>query len=229
MLSLRTVCLIRACLPNWIGQDLKAVKSPIIRLDLLRQKAMKSRQEIDAELVEAAQTGDPRAFEALMDRYKTRLLRYLSPYLRDAGDTEDVVQETFIQAYLGLNGFRGDSSFSTWLFRIGINIAKRSLVRNRRRLPRVTEFVRDTGGSQQYAEVETDYDTPETRMENKQFIELLHTTLDALPAEQRTAFILRELEGLSYDEIAHQMHSPVGTVRSRIHRARDTIAAALKS
>src|SRR5690606_34251875 len=102
--------------------------------------------------------GDPRAFEALMDRYKTRLLRYLSPYLRDAGDTEDVVQETFIQAYLGLNGFRGDSSFSTWLFRIGINIAKRSLVRNRRRLPRFTEFVRDTGVSQQYAEVETDYD-----------------------------------------------------------------------
>lgn len=205
------------------------MRIPTARLDALLQITMKSRQEIDAELVEAAQTGDPRAFESLMDRYKTRLFRYLSPFLRDAGDTEDVVQETFIQAYLGLNGFRGESSFSTWLFRIGINIAKRSLVRNRRRLPRLSESVRDSGVSQQYVEAETDYETPETRMEIKQFLEVLHTTLDALPTEQRTAFILREIEGLSYDEIAHQMHSPVGTVRSRIHRARDTIAAALKS
>lgn len=188
---------------------------------------MKSRQEIDLELVELAQAGDVRAFETLMNRYKSRLLRYLSPFLRDLGEAEDVVQETFIQAYLALNGFRGESSFSTWLFRIGINTAKRSFIRNKRRFPRSSEPVHEGGSSQQYVELEKDFDTPDAKLETKQLLDLLDTALDALPPEQRTSFILREIEGLSYDEIAAQMHCPVGTVRSRIHRARDTIAAVL--
>lgn len=217
-----------ACAIAWSGAAGLAQLSTV-RLDVPLQKIMKSRQEIDLELVEAAQTGDTRAFDTLMTRYRSRLFRYLSPFLRDAGDTEDVVQECFMQAYLGLSGFRGESAFSTWLFRIGINIAKRNMVRNRRRLPRASEGMYEGAASEQYTEVTTDYDTPEAKMETRQFLDMLDLALDSLPAEQRTSFLLREIEGLSYDEIAERMHCPVGTVRSRIHRARDTIAAALKA
>lgn len=189
---------------------------------------MKSRKELDLELVKAAQAGDTRAFENLLKRYRASLTRYLSTYLREAGETEDVVQETFIKAYMALNNFRAESSFATWLFHIGINTAKRSYVRNRERLSHMVEPANDAIGSQQYASAQTDYDTPETRMENKQFLDLLDSALDHLPAEQRSALVMRELEGLSYEEIGEQMHSPVGTVRSRIHRARATIAAILR-
>jgi RNA polymerase sigma-70 factor (ECF subfamily) len=189
---------------------------------------MKSRRELDLELVKAAQGGDMRAFDALINRYKSRLTRYLSTLLRDAGDSEDIAQETFIKAYLALGSFRGESSFSTWFFRIGINTAKRALVRNKRRFPRAVEPPGEAAGSRQHSAAETDYDTPEARLESKQILNLLNSALDGLPEEQRDALVLRELEGLSYEEIAQQMHSPVGTVRSRIHRARDTIAAILK-
>lgn len=190
---------------------------------------MKSRQEQDLELVELAQTGDMRAFDTLVTRYKRRLIRYLSPMIRDLGDTEDVVQETFIKAYMGLNSFRGDSSFSTWLFRIGINTAKRSLAQSGRRFLDLQVEHSDQEGSQQRFEGQPDFDTPEARLETKQILNLLDEAMDELPEEQRTSLVLRELEGLSYEEIAEQMHCPVGTVRSRIHRARDAIAAALKS
>lgn len=189
---------------------------------------MNSRRELDLELVKSAQAGDSRAFEALMKRYKTRLIRYLTPLLQDAGDTEDVVQETFIKAYTALNSFRGESSFSTWLFRIGINTAKRSLVRDRH-IPRAVLPTGDAHGSQQFFESETDYETPEAKMETKQVLDQLDAALAELPSDQRTSLILCELEGLSYEEIAEQMHCPVGTVRSRIHRARLTVAAALKA
>ncbi|VXB88420.1 sigma-70 family RNA polymerase sigma factor [Massilia sp. 9I] len=189
---------------------------------------MKSRRELDLELVTAAQAGDIQAFNTLVRRYKTRLTRYLSSFLRDYGDTEDVAQETLIKAYLGLHSFRGDSSFATWLFRIGINTAKRTLVHNRRRFPPMSELTDDTAGSLQHSGSETDFDSPEATMETKQVLAKLNTALDELPTEQRTALILRELEGYTYDEIAEQMHTPVGTVRSRIHRARDTIAALLR-
>ncbi|RZJ85230.1 MAG: sigma-70 family RNA polymerase sigma factor [Massilia sp.] len=189
---------------------------------------MKSRKEVDLELVKAAQAGDTRAFDNLIKRYRTSLTRYLSTYIREAGETEDVVQDTFIKAYMALDRFRGDSSFATWLFHIGINTAKRSYVRNRRRLSLLEEPSPEPNGSQQHAGIQPDFDTPEARMETKQILALLDSALDDLPAEQRTALVMRELEGFSYDEIAERMHSPVGTVRSRIHRARDTIAAALK-
>jgi len=190
--------------------------------------ATNSRQEIDRELVAAAQGGDLHAFEALMRRYRSRLLRYLAPMLRDLGETEDVVQETFIKAYTSLKSFRSESSFSTWLFRIGINSAKRSLRRSRVRIPQADERAYENTASQQRFERDGDNDTPEARLQSKQILNMLDTALDALPEEQRTALVLRELEGMSYDEIAHQMDTPVGTVRSRIHRARDTIAAVLK-
>ncbi|NNG21837.1 sigma-70 family RNA polymerase sigma factor [Telluria aromaticivorans] len=189
---------------------------------------MKSRQEIDLELVKSAQAGDMAAFESLMTRYRTRLIRYLSPMVRDTRDTEDVVQDTFIKVFMALHSFRGESSFSTWLFRIGINTAKRSLTRRGRRIPQLSEPAVEGAGSQQHSEADTDYETPEAAMESKQILDIFNTALSELPAGQRAAFILREIEGFSYEEIAEQMNSPVGTVRSRIHRARDAIAAALK-
>jgi RNA polymerase sigma-70 factor (ECF subfamily) len=194
-----------------------------------RQAIMKSRRELDLELVEDAQAGNMRAFDTLINRYGTRLTRYLATFMRDPGEAEDVAQETFIKAYIGLNSFRGESSFATWLFRIGINTAKRQMVRNRLRFPPLLEAAGDTAGSMQHGRAQLDYDTPEAKLETKQVLHMLDAALDELPDDQRTALVLRELEGLSYDEIAEQMHCPVGTVRSRIHRARDTIAAILKS
>lgn len=192
---------------------------------------MKSRRELDLELVEAAQAGDVRAFEALANRYRRRLTRYLYTLLRDAAESEDIAQETVVKAYFGLKSFRAESSFSTWFYRIGINTAKRNLARNRKRLPQLPDALsaNEGSGSQQSTWEPLDYDTPETRLESKQFLDFLDQALDELPEEQRTALILRELEGLSYEEIALRMHSPVGTVRSRIHRARDYIAATIKA
>ncbi|MGI4719757.1 MAG: sigma-70 family RNA polymerase sigma factor [Janthinobacterium lividum] len=189
---------------------------------------MKSRKELDLELVKEAQGGDMHAFEALVRRYKPRLIHYLSTLLRDPGDAEDVAQETFLRAYMGLKSFRGESSFSTWFFRIGINTAKRSLVRSRKRHSHFVEPLEDAEGNQQYAAGETDFETPEATLETRQVLAMLDAALDALPPEQRTALVMREIEGYSYEEIAAEMHSPVGTVRSRIHRARDTVAAALR-
>ncbi len=188
---------------------------------------MISRQQLDLELVRAAQAGDVRAFEALIKRYKPKLIRYLSMLTRNSSDVEDVAQEVFMQTYQGIQNFRGDSAFTTWFFRIAINTARRNMARNRQRIFYTAEQMGDPG-SEQYSSAETDFDTPEARMETRQIIELLNTALDDLPPEQSTALILREIEGYSYEEIAEQMHTPLGTVRSRIHRARDTIAAALR-
>lgn len=188
---------------------------------------MKSRRELDLELVESAQAGDPQAFETLVQRYKVRLTRYLSLLIRDPADADDVVQDTFIRAYMALNNFRGESSFSTWLFRIGLNVAKHNLAKRGRQLPRASDPGDDEGGGSEGGG-ETDFDTPEAKMETQEILVLLEEALARLPEEQRTSFELRELEGLSYEEIATQMDCPVGTVRSRIHRARDTLAAALK-
>lgn len=190
---------------------------------------MKNKREEDVELVESAQAGDVHAFETLMQRYKTRLSRYLFRVLRDTDDTDDVVQETFIKAYLALNSFRGDASFATWIFRIGINTAKRSLFQRFRQGVRMNDLGDEDSDNWQATIGEADFDTPEAKMESKEILDLLDAALAELPAEQRTSFELRELEGLTYEEIAWQMHCPVGTVRSRIHRARDTLAAALKA
>jgi RNA polymerase sigma-70 factor (ECF subfamily) len=188
---------------------------------------MKTRRELDLELVESAQAGDPQAFETLVQRYKVRLTRYLSLLIRDPADADDVVQDTFIRAYMALNNFRGEASFSTWLFRIGLNVAKHNLAKRGRQLPRASDPGDDEGGANEGGG-ETDFDTPEAKMETQEILVLLEEALARLPEEQRTSFELRELEGLSYEEIATQMDCPVGTVRSRIHRARDTLAAALK-
>ncbi|MFL6630746.1 MAG: sigma-70 family RNA polymerase sigma factor [Massilia sp.] len=190
---------------------------------------MNSRMEEDRELVELVQTGDSRAFATLMRRYTPPLSRFLRRFMHDPDDIEDAVQETFIKAYLGINRFRGDSAFSTWIFSIGINVAKRGLALRNRQGPQLASVGNEDSDSKELVEAAADFDTPDSKLETKEMLALLDAALDALPQEQRTSFELRELEGLTYDEIAWQMHCPVGTVRSRIHRARDTLAAALKA
>jgi RNA polymerase sigma-70 factor (ECF subfamily) len=185
--------------------------------------------EEDRELVELVQTGDSRAFATLMRRYAPPLSRFLRRFMHDPDDIEDVVQETFIKAYLGINRFRGDSAFSTWIYSIGINVAKHGLALRHRRGPQLSSVGSEDTDSKELMEAAADYDTPDSKLETKEMLALLDAALDSLPQEQRTSFELRELEGLTYDEIAWQMHCPVGTVRSRIHRARDTLAAALKT
>lgn len=190
---------------------------------------MKSRLEEDRELVELAQTGDSRAFETLIRRYTPPLSRFLRRFLHDPGDIEDVMQETFIKAYMGLNRFRGDSAFSTWIYRIGINTAKHGLALRHRQGLQLGGTGDEDADSKELAEAAADFDTPDSKLETKEVLALLDAALATLPEEQRMSFELRELDGLSYEEIAGQMHCPVGTVRSRIHRARDTLAAALKA
>jgi len=185
-------------------------------------------REIDQELVERAQRGDKRAFGLLVEKYQRKLGRLLSRMIRDPAEVEDVVQEAFIKAYRALPNFRGDSAFYTWLYRIGINTAKNYLVALGRR-PRVSNEieVEDAENFEDGDELRT-IATPETELMSKQIAQTVNETVEALPEELRTAITLREIEGLSYEEIASLMGCPIGTVRSRIFRARETIAEKLR-
>jgi RNA polymerase sigma-70 factor (ECF subfamily) len=185
-------------------------------------------RELDQELVERAQRGDKRAFGLLVEKYQRKLGRLLSRMIRDQAEVEDVVQEAFIKAYRALPNFRGDSAFYTWLYRIGINTAKNYLVAMGRR-PQVSNDieVEDAENFEDGDDLRT-IDTPETELMSKQVAKTVNDTVAALPEELRTAITLREIEGLSYEEIATLMGCPIGTVRSRIFRARETIAEKLR-
>lgn len=185
-------------------------------------------REIDQELVERAQRGDKRAFGMLVEKYQRKLGRLLSRLVRDPAEVEDVVQESFIKAYRALPNFRGDSAFYTWLYRIGINTAKNYLVAMGRR-PQVTTDIEieDAENFEDGNELRT-MDTPETELMTKEIAQTVNETVAFLPEELRTAITLREIEGLSYEEIATLMNCPIGTVRSRIFRARETIAEKLR-
>jgi RNA polymerase sigma-70 factor, ECF subfamily len=185
-------------------------------------------REIDQQLVERAQRGDKRAFELLVLKYQRKLGRLLSRFVRDSAEVEDVTQEAFIKAYRALPSFRGDSAFYTWLYRIGINTAKNYLVALGRRAPTSTGFDNEEAEGFEDAEQLRDSSTPESELEGKEIAATVNRAMDALPADLRTAITLREIEGLSYEEIASVMNCPVGTVRSRIFRARDAIAAELR-
>ena len=152
----------------------------------------------------------------------------LSRFVRDSAEVEDVTQEAFIKAYRALPSFRGDSAFYTWLYRIGINTAKNYLVALGRRAPTTTGFDNEEAEGFEDAEQLRDSSTPESELEGKEIAATVNRAMDALPADLRTAITLREIEGLSYEEIASVMNCPVGTVRSRIFRARDAIAAELR-
>ena len=185
-------------------------------------------REIDQALVERAQRGDQKAFGMLVEKYQRKLGRLLSRMVRDQAEVEDVVQESFIKAYRALPNFRGDSAFYTWLYRIGINTAKNYLVSLGRR-PQVSHDVEieDAENFEDAEELRT-AETPETEMMTKEIAKTVNETVMSLPDELRTAITLREIEGLSYEEIATLMNCPIGTVRSRIFRARETIAAKLR-
>ena len=187
-----------------------------------------SERDADWQLVERVQRGDKRAFDLLVAKYQRKLFRLLSRLIRDQAEIEDVAQEAFIKAYRALPNFRGESAFYTWLYRIAINTAKNYLVAQGRRAPTRTETeIEDAENFEDGDSLRTE-DTPDRMLLSKQVAEAVNRAIERLPEELRTAIVLRELEGLSYDEIAASMNCPIGTVRSRIFRAREAVAEELR-
>ena len=191
-------------------------------------KAAMSDREIDQQLVQRAQAGDKRAFELLVIKYQRKVERLLSRIIRNHSEIEDVAQEAFIKAYRALANFRGDAAFYTWLYRIAVNAAKNHLVSQGRRAPTSTSVDAEEAESFEDAAGLRDNATPDSLLMSKQIAEIVNRTIDALPEELRTAITLREIEGLSYEEIAEIMDCPIGTVRSRIFRAREAVAGQLR-
>jgi len=187
-----------------------------------------SERDIDQALVVRAQRGDKRAFELLVEKYQRRLGRLLSRFIRDPSEVEDVMQEAFIKAYRALPAFRGDSAFYTWLYRIGINTAKNYLAAIGRRAPTSTDMEAEEAEGHVDGERLRDLNTPENVLLSREIADTVNSTIESLPEELRTAIQLRELEGMSYEEIASIMGCPIGTVRSRIFRAREAIAERLR-
>ena len=187
-----------------------------------------SEREVDQLLVERAQRGDKRAFELLVEKYQRKLARLVSRLVRDPGEVEDVTQEAFVKAYRALPTFRGDSAFYTWLYRIGINTAKNYLVAMGRRAPTSTEVDAEEAEGYESGEQLRDINTPESLLLSREIATTVNAAIGSLPEELRSAIQLRELEGMSYEEIAKLMDCPIGTVRSRIFRAREAIADKLK-
>jgi RNA polymerase sigma-70 factor (ECF subfamily) len=185
-------------------------------------------REVDQQLVERAQRGDKHAFELLVAKYQRRLGRLISRFVRNSAEAEDVTQDAFIKAYRALPSFRGDSAFYTWLYRIGINTAKNHLVAQGRRAPTSTSFDAEEAEDFEDAALLHEVATPENELMSKQVVEVVNSSLQELPDDLRTALTLREIEGLSYEEIAAVMDCPIGTVRSRIFRAREAIATNLR-
>jgi RNA polymerase sigma-70 factor (ECF subfamily) len=187
--------------------------------------------DVDAVLVERAKRGDTRAFEMLVVKYQRRVERLIGRMVRDVDLVPDIAQETFIRAYRALPQFRGESAFYTWLYRIAVNTAKKALVELKRD-PVMTESARaknDEGEETSRSDNElTVAETPEAVLASKQVAATVNAAIEALSEELRQAIILREIEGLSYEEIAEVMNCPIGTVRSRIFRAREAIAQRLR-
>jgi RNA polymerase sigma-70 factor (ECF subfamily) len=182
---------------------------------------------VDEKLVRQAQRGDKAAFDLLVRKYQHRVAKLISRYVRDRHEVEDVTQEAFIKAYRALGGFRGDSAFYTWLYRIAVNTAKNYLESLGRRPPASdvemdsAEFADGANGLHEQA-------TPEHQVLTDEIAVTVHRVIEGLPGDLRTAITLREIEGMSYEEIAEIMDCPIGTVRSRIFRAREAIDKELK-
>jgi RNA polymerase sigma-70 factor (ECF subfamily) len=187
-----------------------------------------SDREIDRQLVERVQQGDKEAFGLLVNKYQRKLARLLSRFIRDQAEVEDVTQEAFIKAYRALPSFRGDSAFYTWLYRIGINTAKNYLMARGRRAPTSTEVEAEEAEGYDEGEQLRDINTPESLLLSNEIAETVNATIDKLPEELRKAIQMREIEGMSYEDIAQAMDCPIGTVRSRIFRAREAIAEQLR-
>ena len=178
--------------------------------------------ELDLDLVKRVQRGDKTAFDVLVLKYQHRIGAVIGRFVPDYAESQDIAQESFIRAYRAIGNFRGDSQFYTWLYRIAVNTAKNHLVANNRRPP--TEDV-DVGDAEQFDSGIRlrDNDTPERELMRQQLEQTVMRAVEALPEELRVAITLREVEGLSYEEIAQRMDCPIGTVRSRIFRAREAI------
>ena len=187
-----------------------------------------SDREIDSLLVARAQQGDKQAFNLLVEKYQRKLTRLLSRFIRDQAEVEDVTQEAFIKAYRALPAFRGDSAFYTWLYRIGINTAKNYLMALGRRAPTSTEVEAEDAEGFEEGEQLRDINTPESVLLSNEIAETVNSTIEQLPEELRRAIQMREIEGMSYEDIAQAMDCPIGTVRSRIYRAREAIAEQLR-
>lgn len=186
-----------------------------------------SMEDNDAKLVEMVQRGDKAAFNVLVLKYQHKVLKLVTRYVRDQAEAEDIAQEAFIKAYRALPSFRGESAFYTWLYRIAANTAKNVLVSSRRRL---VDYNLDLQDPEDYAAqvLLKDGDTPEGMLLTEEIRQTVTDAMQQLPDDLREAITLRELEGLSYEEIAEVMECPVGTVRSRIFRAREAIDKKLR-
>ncbi len=186
-----------------------------------------SERQIDKDLVDRARRGDKRAFDLLVLKYQQKVASLVSRYIRDPSETLDVTQEVFIKAYRALKNFRGDSAFYTWLYRIAINTSKNFLVSQGRRPPG-DDLDAETAEQLDVGVRLKEYATPEHQLLTDEIASTVKQAVDELPEDLRTAITLRELEGMSYEEIAEAMSCPIGTVRSRIFRARDAIDKRLK-
>jgi len=184
-------------------------------------------QSVDQLLVERVQRGDKKAFDILVAKYQHKIVKLISRYIRDQSEVLDVAQEAFIKAYRALPKFRGESAFYTWLYRIAINTAKNYLVAQGRRLPN-SDVEIDVAEQYEGESELKDYATPERLLLKDEIERTVFAVIEQLPEDLRTAITLRELEGLSYEEIAEVMGCPIGTVRSRIFRAREAIHGKLK-
>ncbi len=207
-----------------IGPQLSTIVTEVTTGNPLRM----GEREADQVLVKRIQAGDQQAFGLLVTKYQRKLMRLVMRLVRDPAEAEDVTQEAFIKAYRALPNFRGESAFYTWLYRIGINAAKNWLMSNGRRAPTSTAIDSEEAEGYDGSELLQDTDTPERLMMSRQIGEQVNAAMDRLPEDLRTAISMREIDGLSYEEIAEAMNCPIGTVRSRIFRAREAIAQELK-
>ena len=185
-------------------------------------------REKDHSLVQRVQRGDKVAFEMLFTKYQRRVSRLVSRFVRSDAEVEDIVQESFIKAYRALGSFRGDSAFYTWLYRIAVNTAKNYLVAASKRPISLTQFEKNDDDDFEEDRFMSDTATPESELSTKQIAETVNKTMNELPADLREAIMLREIEGMSYEDIADSMGCPIGTVRSRIFRAREAISQKIK-
>lgn len=186
---------------------------------------------VDQELVERVQAGDKRAFDLLVLKYQRKVQRLVARFVRDQGEIDDVVQEAFIKAYRALPSFRGEAAFYTWIYRIAINCAKNYHASPARRIVPQSDLLGDDDDDAESFDRNDglqDVATPDAEYASKQIAETVNRAMAALPEDLRTAVTLREIEGLSYEEIAEAMDCPIGTVRSRIFRAREAIATELR-
>ncbi len=179
-------------------------------------------EQLDEELVLRVQRGDKSAYDYLVIKYQHRIIQLVNRYIKDPSESQDVAQEAFIKAYRALADFRGEAAFFTWLYRIAINTAKNYLLSRSRRSANYQVDIQDAEALENAPQLQG-LETPERELLNQEIIDAIKASIEELPEDMRTAIVLREFEGMSYEEIAEAMDCPVGTVRSRIFRAREAI------